>query len=149
MDAQRFNEIAEAIKSRCRADFPDSYAGMWSDHLDQKMIIFRGADTMVDTAVRAAFPDAPVSFRRGGHDPRVLEQLRARIHEDHDWRRRGVQISVLGVLPDGCGVTVGTPQAATATAEIEERYGAEYVIVERASFTFFPPFRVPKSPPGD
>jgi hypothetical protein len=120
---------------------------MWLSRLDETVIIFRGADTRVATTVRAAFPDAPVPFRRGGHDPQILEQVRARIHEDHDYRRRrGVQISVLSVLPASRAVTVGTPQAATA---IEGRYGAEYVIVETASFTFFPPFPVPKSPPSD
>jgi hypothetical protein len=147
MEAEHLNQIAEAIESRGRADFPGSYTGLWVDRLDERFIVFRGDDSRVDAALREAFPEAQISFRRGGHDPRVLEQIRASIEDDRDfWRRQGVEISVLGVLPDGQGVTVGTPRADTATDALEERYGAEYVIVERATFGFFPPLRRPAPP---
>jgi hypothetical protein len=143
VDIHRINAAAEAIKRRCRQDFPKSFTGLKLDRSNGRIIVFRGDDVSVDEAITAAFPDLDIAFRRGGHSRQVLEAIRARVEQDRDyWRQRGVEIAVLGVVADG-GVEIGTPQADTAGHVIEERYGPDYVFVMKSSPVLLPPFRGP------
>ena len=144
MDIHRINAAAEAIERRCRQDFPESFAGLKLDRSSARIIVFRGDDVSVDEAITAAFPDLDVAFRRGGHSRQVLEAIRARVEQDRDyWAQRGVEITVLGVVADGSGIEIGTPQADTAGHLIEERYGPEYVFVRKSSPVLLRPFRGP------
>jgi hypothetical protein len=143
MDIRRLDEAAKAIENRCRADFPESFTSLSVDRSGGGILVWRGDDTRIDEAVRRDFPDVPVTFRRGGHDQHTLERILDRVERDREyWRGQGVDIATLGLL-DGRGVTIGTPQAATAAHAIEERYGAEYVIVKASTPALLPPFRGP------
>jgi hypothetical protein len=116
--------------------FPDTYAGLWPDHQQHVMTVYRRPDPALDAAVRAKIPQVRVVFRDARFPLARLRQVRDHIMADQAyWSRRGISIQVVVPMIDGSGVLVGTLRGAPEEAALlSQRYGPETVTVEKISF---------------
>jgi hypothetical protein len=95
-----------------------------------QVVVYRRSLAALDAAVRQRFssPAAELRFVDATYSFKYLDALGKRILTEQP--ANGVNISQVGIEPDGSGVRVVTPDARRARQQLERRYGPAVIVTE-------------------
>lgn len=126
----RLDAAVNAVDPKLRSFYSHSYAGL--DVENDKLLVYRKPDAVLDTFVREQVDDVDVEFRDAPYALDKLQPLADRVSKDrHHWIAREFPVTLAVPRTDGTGVNVfvATDDLDAARVEFRQRYGAEPIVV--------------------